>query len=436
MTIICERDPAAIAALAPVVDAGRGVRAVPDLAAAALSLQDDTSEDLVVIGQEASLGDIVQFTQHLHAERPGVAVILLRHQYEPNVVTAALSAGVREVVADNPNALHEAYERLRKAVLSVPAEQPSGPQLDTTALVQDVRLTDELLGGVVDPAAAVTTDPAVGPQMPEQFDRQSGKVITVFAPKGGTGKTTISTNLAAALYADGTRRVCLVDLDLEFGDVAISLGLTPVNTLADAVTTQVSGSISAALALLTTQYRPGLDCILAPIEPGDAEKIPTQLVSDLLNLLRETYEYVVVDTPSQLSEKVLAALDVSDHFVLLANPELPSLKNLRLTLDMLDLLGYKRDARAIVFNRADTAAGLSVTEVQDALKSEVAAEVPASRDVPWSINNGEPIVTAKPDHPVSVAIKEFANSAILGEAPRGAHKRRRPRRRLFKGRGA
>jgi pilus assembly protein CpaE len=432
MTIICERDPAAVAALAPVVDDGRGVRAVPDLAAAALSLQDDTSEDLVVIGQEAPLDDIVQFTQHLHTQRPGVAVILLRHLYEPEVVAAALNAGVREVVADNPNALRDAYQRLRAAFLSVPAEHPSVPAVSSPV---EMRLTDELLGGDGHGDRPLPSH-AVGPEVAAEPERRSGKVVTVFAPKGGSGKTTISTNLAAALHADGARRVCLVDLDLEFGDVAISLGLSPVNTLADAVTADVSGTIDAALALLTTQYRAGLDCILAPIEPGDAEKIPTQLVSDLLAVLRENYEYVVVDTPSQLSEKVLAALDVSDHFVLLANPELPSLKNLRLTLDMLDLLGYPRHARAVVFNRADAAAGLSLAEVQDALKSEVAIEVPASRDVPRSINNGEPIVTAKPDHPVSLAIKQFASSAIVGETASTSHRRSGKRRRLFRGRTA
>ena len=164
-----------------------------------------------------------------------------------------------------------------------------------------------------------------------------------------------------------------------------------------------------------TNFRPGLDCILAPVEPGDAEKIPATLVSQVLDRLRHRYDYVVIDTPSQFSEHVLAALDSSHHHVLLTTPEVPALKNLRLTLDMLDLLSYSREARSIVFNRSDAHGGLSAADVEAAIKSPIAVHVPSSRDVPVSINHGVPIAVAKPDHPVSQAIRRFADSSIVGE---------------------
>lgn len=262
----------------------------------------------------------------------------------------------------------------------------------------------------------------------------AGRTITVFSPKGGTGKTTIATNLAVALHQGGRRRVCLLDLDLEFGDVAISLSLEPIKSLVDAVTDDVERDEDDAIALLLTEYRPGLDCILAPIEPGDAVKIPPDIVTALLTVLPYRYDYIVVDTPSQLSENVLAALDASDHHVLIANPEIPSLKNLRLTLDMLDLLRYGHDMRSIVFNRADDASGLTDADVQNALRAPVAAHVPASRDVPASINRGVPIVAAKPDHPVSKAIRRFAADVIIGESSSSHH--REGRGRLFRRRSA
>jgi len=196
------------------------------------------------------------------------------------------------------------------------------------------------------------------PELPPE-PRHSARIITVFSAKGGCGKTTVATNLAVALNASGARQVCLVDLDLAFGDVAISLQLTPSRTLIDAVATQIMSDDDERVSALLTPFRPGLDCILAPVEPGDAEKIPATLVSDLLERLRHRYDYVVIDTPSQFSEHVLAALDASHHHVLLTTPEVPALKNLRLTLDMLDLLSYSRDARSIVFNRSDAHGGLS-----------------------------------------------------------------------------
>lgn len=244
----------------------------------------------------------------------------------------------------------------------------------------------------------------------------AGRTITVFSPKGGAGKTTVATNLAVALHQDGRRRVCLVDLDLEFGDVAISLRLEPVKSLVDAVSDELERDEDDAVSLLTTEYRPGFDCVLAPIEPGDAAKIPAEIVAALLTVLPYRYDYIIVDTPSQFSEIVLAALDASDHHVLITNPELPSLKNLRLTLDMLDLLRYGHDTRSIVFNRSDDAAGLSNTDLENALRAPIAARVPASRDVPASINRGVPIVAAKPDHPVSKAIRCFATDVLVGDS--------------------
>jgi MinD-like ATPase involved in chromosome partitioning or flagellar assembly len=206
---------------------------------------------------------------------------------------------------------------------------------------------------------SIANEPNEGPAVEEAGEagqllsqpRPAGRVITVFSPKGGTGKTVISTNLAVALNADGISRVCLVDLDLEFGDVAISLGLTPVRSLIDAVDQDESLDEDEQVNALLTSWRRELDCVLAPVSPGEAEKISPALVNSLIKKLRARYDYVVIDTPAQFSEHVLEALDASDHHVLITTPEIPALKNLRLTLDMLDLLAYRNASRAIVLNR-------------------------------------------------------------------------------------
>jgi pilus assembly protein CpaE len=130
------------------------------------------------------------------------------------------------------------------------------------------------------------------------------------------------------------------------------------------------------------------------------------------------FDYVVVDTPAQFSEHVLTAMDASAHLVLLTTPDVPALKNLRVTLDMLDLLSYPREIRSVVVNRADSRVGLSLDDVERVVRSGIAAHVPSSRAVPVSINKGTPITLANPSHPVSQAITSFARERLVPAAPR------------------
>jgi pilus assembly protein CpaE len=170
---------------------------------------------------------------------------------------------------------------------------------------------------------------------------------------------------------------------------------------------------STGVASLLTSWRPGLDCVLAPVVPGDAEKVPPAVVSELLAVLRGMFDYVVVDTPAQFSEHVLAALDASHQHILLTTPDVPALKNLRLTLDMLDLLSYDRGGRAIILNRADSRVGLTLADVERVVKSAVSERVPSSRAVPASTNRGVPIAADQPKHPVSVALRRFAETWVV-----------------------
>jgi pilus assembly protein CpaE len=380
MTILCQPAPWPAELTSSI---GEDVRPVDDLSAALRALSDDPTEDLVVVGPEAETGEALRFTEHLRLERPTAGVILVREYVDVVLLTDALRAGVREVVtAGDHAALATACERSRALSGHVRAE---------------VRANDE-------------PEPAL-----------QGKVITVFAAKGGCGKTTIAINLAAALAAGGAQRVCVLDLDLSFGDVAISVQLEPVRTISDALTMAGHLDTTGAASLLTS-YRPGLDMLLAPVTPGDAEKIPPALVGELLAVLRGMYDFVVVDTPAQFSEHVLTAMDASDHHVLLTTPDTPAMKNLRIALDMLDLLSYPRDIRSVVLNRSDSKVGLSSNDVDRVVRSPVSAQVPSSRNVPISINKGTPIVIATPTHPVSQAIIRFAHERLLSRPAPARHK--------------
>jgi MinD-like ATPase involved in chromosome partitioning or flagellar assembly len=240
-----------------------------------------------------------------------------------------------------------------------------------------------------------------------------GRIITVFAAKDGSGKTTVATNLAVALCAPGDRRVCLVDLDLQFGDVASVLGLRAGRSLCDALPS--AGSLTTEQVVdLMTQYRPGLDCLLAPAGPGNAMKIPHTLVDELLHVAREVYDFVVIDTPAQFNASVLAALDAADHHVLVATSERPSLKNLRLILDVLDLL-YDAGSRSVVVNRSDRRADLAAADVDQLVRTPISIQLPNWTDVPASINRGEPITVGCPDHPVSQAVRRLADALVASD---------------------
>jgi Flp pilus assembly CpaE family ATPase len=342
-------------------------------------LEAHPGETLVVIGHNIAAEDALDFAAVSRLVRPVMGVILVRGTVDLTLMSRALQAGVREVVlaGDYPSlasACQRSRELTRRLQLTAPPPQEPAPQ-------------------------------------PER-----GRIITVFAAKGGCGKTTIAVNLAVSLAKHCDRRVCVVDLDLAFGDVAISVQLDPVRTIVDAL--PMAGHLdTTGAASLLTGYRPGLAMLLAPVTPGDAERIPPTLVGELLSVLRGMFDFVVVDTPAQFSEHVLTAMDASVHHVLLTTPDVAALKNLRVTLDMLDMLSYPREARSIVLNRSDSKVGLSLDDVERTVRCRLAAQVPSSRAVPMSINQGTPITMSNPGHAVSQAIIRFASDQLLVPSP-------------------
>lgn len=336
------------------------------------ALEDDSSVGLVVIGPDVPLDASLRFTEQQRLARPALGVVLLRRRIDVSVLGSAIRAGVREVVSpDDPQALSEACKR-------------------------SLEVSQRAMGW-----------------HPQHDQRPDGRIITVFAAKGGCGKTTVATNLAYILASEGQRSVCLVDLDLSFGDVGIALQLFPTRSIVDAVAMRETLDEEGVRSLLTP-HSPGLDTLLAPLEPKDAERIPTAVVSEVLSVLRGMFDYVVVDTPPDFKDWVLAALDVSDVHVLLATLDIPALKNLRLTLDMLDLLGYPRDRWQIVLNRSDSKVGLDINDVEKTLKVPLAIQVPSSRAVSESINKGVPLAKSQPRHPVAQALRVFADRNIVG----------------------
>lgn len=310
--------------------------------------------------------------------RPALSVVLLRDDVDTSVLADALRSGVREVAsARDERAVHQAVQR-------------------SHALYE-----------------AMTQQASI--QQTAQF---RGQVVTVFSAKGGVGKTTCRRTSPSPWLMEA-RSVCLVDLDLSFGDVAITLQIFPTRTIADAVAMATDLDLPGLESLLTP-YRDGLQALVAPISPDAKDSISAALVHKVLDLLRGRFEYVVIDTPPAFDDQVLQAFDASDLILLITTPDIPALKNLKITLETLTLLNYLREQSLLVLNRSQPKVGITAEEVSATLGMPIIAMIPSSADVPASINRGEPIMLCDPRHPCSRGFAALAER-ILEHHPARHH---------------
>ena len=345
---------------------GANTKVVASLEELKQLLVEDPDEYAIVLGPGVDLEAGAALADTLRVTRPAISVILMRRRVDTSVLAEALRSGMREVVEER---------------------DLSGLGL---AVKRAAQIWEALHGSV----ATEATGPA-------------GKLITVFSPKGGVGKTTTAVNLAIALANKGEQRVCLVDLDLGFGDIAITLQLFPARTIADAVHME-SGLDFALLETLLTPHRDNLSTLVAPVQPDAKDSIPASLTGKILRLLKQNFDYVVVDTAPTFDEHVLQAFDESSEILLLTTLDVPTLKNVKIAIETLDLLNFPKKQRRLILNRADDKVGLTADKVESTLNMKITQSIPTSPQVANSTNSGEPIVATLPRHAVSQAITSLA----------------------------
>ena len=250
-----------------------------------------------------------------------------------------------------------------------------------------------------------------------------GRVITVLSPKGGAGKTTVATNLATELGRAAPGRVAIVDLDLQFGDVASALALGPQSTVADAA--RLDGRLdSTAIKVFLEPHPSGLYALVAPHFPAEADEVPAATAGLVIDILAAEFSYVVVDTAAGLDEYALAAAERSDDLVLVCVTDVPSVRGLRKALDVLDLLGMTKQQRHLVLNRSDDRVGLSARDVEATLGVPVHASVPTSRSVQIAINQGSPVVESDPRTPAARALADLSRRFVHEPASDSGRSRR------------
>lgn len=221
--------------------------------------------------------------------------------------------------------------------------------------------------------------------------RLGGRVIAVTSPKGGVGKTTVAANLAIGLGKLAPMSTVLVDLDVQFGDVAAVLNLAPEHTLSDAVTGAAAQDTMVLKAFLSV-HPASIYALCTPESPAEADRINAEQIGHMLEQLASEFQFVVIDTAPGLGEHTLAALEAATDVVFLSGMDVPGVRGLRKEIDVLSELQMLPSSRHVVVNMADRHSGLTVQDVEATVRTPVDVVVPRSKAVTYSTNKGEPIL--------------------------------------------
>jgi pilus assembly protein CpaE len=336
----------------------------------------------------SEVSDYVEASRRLHPNRP---VVLVCTAEADGYFSRALDAGVDDIVTLPPHA-------------------------------------DQLVAQATSQQLIFMLEKAIARQRGDRAAAalKHGRMICVLGLKGGGGKTLVTANLAASL-ADAGHSVAIVDLDLQFGDVGLALGMKPERTIYDLV--RSGGSLDAEkLEDFLTVHASGIRALLAPVRPDQAGVVTADFLKEVYPLLRTMHEYVIVDTPPSFTPEVIGAVDASSDVCVVAMLDSLSLKNSKLGLETLELMDYAGPIR-FVLNRADSSVGISREDVMAIMGRTPDVLVPSDRNITRSVNQGEPIAFM---HRRSEAARAFMALAQLYDEGQGADRKAKRRRRIFR----
>jgi pilus assembly protein CpaE len=317
-----------------------------------------------------------QNVHRLTGAHPEVGAVFAVSELSTDVLQQALRAGARDaVVIGGEASLHQSVDRV-----------------------------GELLAGSV---TRVTSTLA-----PTTRIGAPGRLIVVFSPKGGVGKTCIAINVAVAMAKRSPDPVVLVDGDLQFGDVSVMLGLPPQHTVLDAAAAAQYGDMELVQSL-AARHESGLLVLPAPIEPMPTDALLPGEMVNICRALQEVAGHVIVDLPSVFNDYVLALIEAADEVLMIGSMDIPSIKNLKIGMQTLDLNAIAGAKIRLVLNHANAKVKLDVKEIERVLGLRADFAVPDDLAVPISVNAGVPVLTNDPKAPVSRALDRIAE-ALLG----------------------
>jgi pilus assembly protein CpaE len=357
-----------------------GVAAAPYASIQAMEDKIDPGSPLVVIfGPSFSDASGLKEVQALIRRRPEVASIMVVEALNTQMLQQALRAGVRDVVAapTESGQLLEAVERAAETITLLPASS-------------------------AEPEAAAG----------------HCRIISEFSTKGGAGKSVVASNLAVLLARRDEGPVVLVDADLQFGDIAVMMKLTPQHTIVDAVAAINRLDRQLLQSLLIKHEASGLYVLPAPLEPAFADQVSGADMLKIVTVLRSFCAYVVIDTPAHFNDVVLALLEDSDDILLISGMDIPNIKNVKLGLQTLRLLNIPVSKLKLVLNRSNSKVKLDIGEVERTLQMKADALIPSDILVPQSVNKGVPAVIDAPKSSVARAMEQLTGLFVEGKSAR------------------
>ena len=343
-------------------------------------------EDPDVVLMDINMPDMdgISATEAILRKQPHVQVIILSVQGDQNYMRRAMLAGARDFLTKPPMA-DELISAIRRAGEMAQQDRAKNAQARSAPVV---------------PGAPVGSG----------FSITQGKVVTVYSPKGGTGCTTIAVNLALALHNEDTRAT-LVDGNFQYGDVAVFINEQGKNTIIDLATRVGELDPEIVEGVMIKHVPSGVHVLAAPSRPEQAEKVSGEQFAQLIDYLRQLYAYIVIDTTPVLNDITLTAIDKSDAIVMVTTQDIPSIKNARLFLDLLQTIGIGRERIVFCMNRYDKRIAITPERVGDNLRQPVAAVIPLDeRVVVPAVNRGVPFVLDNKTQPAARGILSLAGS--------------------------
>jgi pilus assembly protein CpaE len=348
----------------------------------AIQLSQDLGPDVVLMDINMPDMDGITATEAIRSKQPAVQVVILSVQGDQNYMRRAMLAGARDFLTKPPMG-DELISAIRRAGAMAQTERSKSVQIPVAPISGNV-------GAMIG------------------YGGPKGKIVTIYSPKGGTGCTTLAVNLALTLNNEDTR-VALVDGNLQFGDVAVFINEQGKNTIIDLAPRAEELDPEIVEDVMLKHAASGLHVLAAPSRPEYAEKVSSSDFAKVLEYLRQMYAYVIVDTPSLLTDATLSAIDVSDLVVLVTTQDIPAIKNCRLFLDLLQTLGIERDRILFVMNRYDKRINITPDRVAENLKQEVASVIPLDEQtVTKAVNRGIPFVLESRNQPAARGVFSLA----------------------------
>jgi len=350
----------------------------------AIQISQDLHPDVVLMDINMPDMDGISATEAIRAKQPAVQVVILSVQSDQNYMRRAMLAGARDFLTKPPMG-DELISAIRRAGAMAQSERSKSAQIPIAPISGNA---GSMIG----------------------YGAPKGKIVTIYSPKGGTGCTTLAVNLALTLNNEDTR-VALVDGNLQFGDVAVFINEQGKNTIVDLAPRAEELDPEIVEEVMLKHAASGMHVLAAPSRHEYAEKVSSGQYLKELEYLRQMYAYVVVDTAALLTDVTLAAIDVSDLIVLVTTQDIPSIKNCRLFLDLLQTLGIERDRVLFVMNRYDKRINITPERVTENLKQEVVSVIPFDEQTATkAVNRGIPFVLDSKNQPAARGVFSLAES--------------------------